>query len=82
MAAVAIAIFATLGFACQSIERRCQRPLKNYLRAILVSAVLALALIVMPLFMGRGLWIGLILWFGLSGMGLAWVHFYERTEPH
>ena len=69
-----------LGVALQYVEST-RRPRKNYLRAALGAAVLALVLIGMPLRMGTQISIGLILWVGLAGAILAWVHFYERSEP-
>lgn len=76
-----IAALIAFGFAVQYVENRTRRPLRSYLRVGLASAVLALALIGMPLVMGAGLWIGLILWAGLSGAAFAWIVHYERTEP-
>ena len=75
------AIIVALGFAVEHVETQTQRPLKNYLRVALVSFALALVLIAMPLLMGGGIWIGLILWTGLTGAALAWCVHYERTEP-
>ena len=75
-----IAVLILLGFAFQYVEKT-ERPVKNYLRAALGAAMLALVLIVMPLLMGAAIWIGLILWTGLAGALLAWAIYYERTEP-
>lgn len=74
-----IIVLILFGFALQYVEKT-RRPLKNYLRVALGAAALALVLIGMPLRMGTQIWIGLILWVGLVGAMLAWVHFYERTE--
>lgn len=79
-----LALIATLiafGFAVQYVETRTVRPRRNYLRAALVSAALALVLVAMPLSIGSGLVVGLMLWVGFSAAGLAWAHVYERTEP-
>lgn len=78
---VAIAILIGLGVAAQYVERHSDRPAKNYLRVALGSVALGLALIAMPLLMGAGLAIGLILWVALAGGALAWAIYYERTEP-
>jgi hypothetical protein len=75
------AVIVALGFAVEQVEMQTRRPLRNFLRTLLASFALALVLIVMPVMMGAGLWIGLILWAALSGGGLAWCIFYERTEP-
>ena len=78
---VLTAILIAFGFAVQYVETRTVRPRRNYLRAALVSAALALVLVAMPLSIGSGLVVGLMLWVGFSAAGLAWVHVYERTEP-
>lgn len=78
---VLTAIVVALGFAVEHVETRSRRPQKSYLRVALASFALALVLIVMPLLMDAGIWIGLILWSGLSGAALAWCIHYERTEP-
>lgn len=75
-----IAILILLGFTLQYVEKT-QRPLKNYLRAALGAAVLGLVLIGMPLLIGTGILVGLLLWTGLAGAMLAWAIYYERTEP-
>ncbi len=79
--AALIAILIALGFAAEFVETRTQRPLKNYLRVALGSLALGLVLLVMPLVMGSGILIGLILWSGVSLAGLIWCVHYERTEP-
>lgn len=76
-----IAVLILIGFAAQAIETRTIRPTRNYLRAALASAVLALLFIAMPLMLGANLWIGLILWGGVTAAGFAWAIHYERTEP-
>jgi uncharacterized membrane protein HdeD (DUF308 family) len=83
MAAVlgSIVLLVGLVFAIQHIELRTQRPRKTYLRWVLAVAVLGLALVVMPLAIGAGIAIGLILWVGFSATGFVWVWYYERTEP-
>lgn len=78
---VAIVILIALCLAAQYVERHSNRPAKNYLRVALGSVALGLALIAMPLLMGAGLAIGLILWIALAGGALAWAIHYERTEP-
>jgi len=75
------AIVVALGFAVEHVETQTRRPLKNYLRVALASFALGLVLVAMPLLMGAGIWIGLILWAGLSGAALFWCVYYERTEP-
>ncbi|WP_447758047.1 hypothetical protein [Sphingopyxis fribergensis] len=75
------AIVVALGFAIEYVEMQTRRPQRNFLRVALASFALALVLIVMPLMMGAGLWIGLILWTALSGGALFWCFYYERTEP-
>lgn len=75
------AIVVALGFAIDHVETHSRRPLKNFLRVVLASFALALVLIVMPVMMGAGLWIGLILWTALSAAALVWCVHYERTEP-
>lgn len=74
-------IVVALGFAVDRVEQNTRRPLRNFLRVALASFALALVLIVMPVMMGAGLWIGLILWTALSGAALVWCVYYERTEP-
>lgn len=76
-----IAALILMGLALQAIELKTVRPAKNYLRAALASAVLALLFVAMPLMLGANLWIGLILWAGVSVAGFAWAVHYERTEP-
>jgi hypothetical protein len=78
---VLTAVMVALGFAVEHVETRTRRPLKNYLRVALASFALGLVFVVMPLLMGAGIWIGLILWAGLSGAALFWCVYYERTEP-
>ncbi len=78
--AVLIAVLILFAIAIPHVEAT-ERPRRNYLRVGLGVAAFGLALIAMPVLMGAGLWIGLILWFGLSATLLAWVHFYEHTEP-
>ena len=78
---VLTAIVVALGFVVEHVETRTQRPLKNYLRVALASFALGLVLVAMPLLMGAGIWIGLLLWTGLSGALLFWCIHYERTEP-
>ncbi|WP_144036797.1 hypothetical protein [Sphingopyxis witflariensis] len=80
LSAASIAALILFAIALPHVEKT-PRPLKNYLRAGLGVAALALVLIAMPLLMGAELWLGLILWAGLSTALLAWVYFYERTEP-
>ena len=75
------AIIVALSFAIEQVETRTRRPLRNFLRVALASFALALVLILMPVMMGAGLWIGLILWAALSGGALVWCVYYERTEP-
>lgn len=75
------AILVALGLAVERVEMETQRPLRNFLRVALVSFALGLVLILMPVMMGAGLWIGLILWAALSGGALVWCVHYERTEP-
>jgi hypothetical protein len=75
------AIAVAIGFAIEHVETQTRRPLKNYLRVALASFALGLVLVAMPLLMGAGIWIGLILWAGLSGAALFWCVYYERTEP-
>ena len=75
------AIVVALGFAIDHVEQHSRRPLRNFLRVALASFALALVLIVMPVMMGAGLWIGLILWTALSGAALVCCVYYERTEP-
>lgn len=75
------AIIVALGFAIEHVETQTRRPLKNFLRVTLASCALAIVLILMPVMMGTGLWIGLILWAALSGGALVWCVYYERTEP-
>ncbi|MDO9367151.1 MAG: hypothetical protein Q7T68_01140 [Sphingopyxis sp.] len=80
LSAVLIAALILFAIAIPYIEAT-ERPLKNYLRTGLAVAIVGLALIGMPLIMGSGFLVGLILWIGLSVGGLIWVRFYERTEP-
>lgn len=75
------AIIVALGLAVEHVETQTRRPLKNFLRVALASFALGLVLILMPVMMGAGLWIGLILWTALSGGALVWCIYYERTEP-
>ncbi|NIJ38780.1 hypothetical protein FHR22_003504 [Sphingopyxis panaciterrae] len=78
---VLTAIVVALGFAIEHVETQTRRPLKNYLRVALASFAVGLVLVAMPLLMGSGIWIGLILWSGLSSAALFWCIAYERTEP-
>ncbi len=78
--AALIAVLIPFAIAIPFVEAT-ERPRRNYLRVGLGVAALGLALIAMPVLMGAGLWIGLILWSSLSATLLAWVRFYERTEP-
>lgn len=78
---VATVVLIALGAAAHQVELHSRRPAKNYLRVALGSAALGLALVAMPLLIGEGVGIGLILWVALAGGALAWAHFYERTEP-
>lgn len=75
------AIVVALGFGIEYVETQTRRPLKNFLRVALASFAVGLVLVAMPLLMGAGIWIGLILWIGLSGAALFWCIHYERTEP-
>lgn len=75
------AIIVALGFALEHVETQTRRPQRNYLRVALASCALAIVLIGMPVMMGGGMWIGLILWAALSGAALFWCVYYERTEP-
>ena len=75
-----VALLVVLAFAVRYVEAT-DRPRKSYLRWALGVAVLGLALVIFPLAIGAGIIVGLILWTGFSAAGLAWAHYYERSEP-
>lgn len=75
-----VALLVVLAFAVRHVEAT-DRPRKTYLRWALGAAVLGLALVIFPLAIGAGIVVGLILWTGFSAAGLAWAHYYERSEP-
>ena len=78
---VSILLFVALAFAARHIELRTQRPRKTYLRWALAASVLGLALIAMPLALGAGVVIGLMLWAGFVAAGFVWARYYEQSEP-
>ncbi|MDK2761137.1 MAG: hypothetical protein KYX64_07235 [Sphingopyxis sp.] len=77
----ATALLVALGFAVQYVEQRTERPRRTYLRWAYAAAVLAIVLVAMPLAIGAGFIVGVMLWTGFSAAGLAWAISYERTEP-
>jgi hypothetical protein len=78
---VSILLFVALAFAARYIELQTQRPRKTYLRWALGAAVLGLALVAMPLAIGAGVVIGLMLWAGFVAAGFVWARYYEQSEP-
>ncbi|MBL8651896.1 MAG: hypothetical protein JNL35_16020 [Sphingopyxis sp.] len=76
-----VSLLVLIVLAVQYVETRTQRPRKSYLRWAFAVAVLGLVLVAMPLALGAGISIGLMLWAGFAVVGLVWVYFYERTEP-
>lgn len=76
-----VGLLVVVGFAAQHVETRTERPRKTYLRWALGVAVLGLAFVAMPLAIGAGIVIGLMLWTGFAAAGLVWAVYYERSEP-
>lgn len=75
------AILIATGIALWWIETRATRGNRNYLRCALAIFLGAWVLVGLPLRLGINPLVGVLLWAGMAAALLAWVYFYERTEP-
>ena len=74
MSALTLLVVGALGWV---VETRTVRPARSYLRLLLASAALLLLFVTVA-----EAWVlAVVTWSFMTGLGLVWTIYYERTEP-
>jgi hypothetical protein len=74
MSALILLVVGALGWV---VETRTVRPVRSYFRLLLASATI----LVLFVTVAEAWVLAVVAWLCMTGLGLVWTIYYERTEP-